>query len=136
MKWKIIWSYYAVKTSLTNLVWLLQEWGDPRKEEFYYYMKSYSPVDNVSIKWVISFIYVSLFSYVKFIFSLENQWCPVHCTIGIVGATCSVPGMVQVDCFNYWIVGCFLVQVKAQNYPEILITAGLNGELKSLLNIH
>ncbi|XP_027155752.1 uncharacterized protein LOC113756182, partial [Coffea eugenioides] len=26
---------------------LLQEWGDPRKEEFYFYMKSYSPVDNV-----------------------------------------------------------------------------------------
>ena len=25
-----------------------QEWGDPRKEEFYYYMKSYSLVDNVS----------------------------------------------------------------------------------------
>ncbi|KAJ0803420.1 putative oligopeptidase B [Helianthus annuus] len=23
------------------------EWGDPRKEEFYHYMKSYSPVDNV-----------------------------------------------------------------------------------------
>ncbi|MCI30883.1 prolyl oligopeptidase family protein, partial [Trifolium medium] len=23
------------------------EWGDPRKEEFYFYMKSYSPVDNV-----------------------------------------------------------------------------------------
>lgn len=28
---------------------LLQEWGDPRKEEFYFYMKSYSPVDNVRI---------------------------------------------------------------------------------------
>ena len=27
---------------------LVQEWGDPRKEEYYYYMKSYSPVDNVS----------------------------------------------------------------------------------------
>jgi oligopeptidase B len=26
----------------------LQEWGDPRKEEFYFYMKSYSPVDNVT----------------------------------------------------------------------------------------
>ncbi|GAB2275323.1 hypothetical protein Dimus_010088 [Dionaea muscipula] len=24
-----------------------EEWGDPRQEEFYYYMKSYSPVDNV-----------------------------------------------------------------------------------------
>ncbi|CAI9283201.1 unnamed protein product [Lactuca saligna] len=23
-----------------------EEWGDPRKEEFYFYMKSYSPVDN------------------------------------------------------------------------------------------
>uniref|UniRef100_A0A175YQ07 Prolyl endopeptidase n=1 Tax=Daucus carota subsp. sativus TaxID=79200 RepID=A0A175YQ07_DAUCS len=45
---------------LTTSEW--EEWGDPRKEEFYYYMKSYSPVDNV----------------------------------------------------------------KAQNYPEILITAGLN----------
>lgn len=27
---------------------IFQEWGDPRKEEYYYYMKSYSPVDNVS----------------------------------------------------------------------------------------
>ncbi|KAK3189203.1 hypothetical protein Dsin_028764 [Dipteronia sinensis] len=24
-----------------------EEWGDPRKKEFYFYMKSYSPVDNV-----------------------------------------------------------------------------------------
>ncbi|XP_026454291.1 uncharacterized protein LOC113355603 [Papaver somniferum] len=24
-----------------------EEWGDPRKEEFYHYMKSYSPVDNI-----------------------------------------------------------------------------------------
>ncbi|XP_059633296.1 uncharacterized protein LOC132276060 isoform X2 [Cornus florida] len=24
-----------------------EEWGDPRKEEFYFYMKSYSPVDNI-----------------------------------------------------------------------------------------
>ncbi|KAF3648838.1 Prolyl oligopeptidase family protein isoform 3 [Capsicum annuum] len=31
---------------LTTSEW--EEWGDPRKEEFYYYMKSYSPVDNVS----------------------------------------------------------------------------------------
>ncbi|KAJ8759292.1 hypothetical protein K2173_006812 [Erythroxylum novogranatense] len=45
---------------LTTSEW--EEWGDPRKEEFYFYMKSYSPVDNV----------------------------------------------------------------KAQNYPEILVTAGLN----------
>ncbi|PHU07843.1 hypothetical protein BC332_24332 [Capsicum chinense] len=30
---------------LTTSEW--EEWGDPRKEEFYYYMKSYSPVDNV-----------------------------------------------------------------------------------------
>jgi hypothetical protein len=29
-------------------VLLVQEWGDPRKEEYYYYMKTYSPVDNVS----------------------------------------------------------------------------------------
>ncbi|KAK8923401.1 hypothetical protein KSP39_PZI019820 [Platanthera zijinensis] len=27
----------------------LKELGDPRKEEYYYYIKSYSPVDNVSI---------------------------------------------------------------------------------------
>ncbi|KAK0572958.1 hypothetical protein LWI29_001005 [Acer saccharum] len=31
---------------LTTSEW--EEWGDPRKEEFYFYMKSYSPVDNVS----------------------------------------------------------------------------------------
>ncbi|GAY47517.1 hypothetical protein CUMW_105030 [Citrus unshiu] len=30
---------------LTTAEW--EEWGDPRKEEFYFYMKSYSPVDNV-----------------------------------------------------------------------------------------
>ncbi|XP_047091031.1 protease 2-like [Lolium rigidum] len=30
---------------LTTAEW--EEWGDPRKEEYYYYMKSYSPVDNV-----------------------------------------------------------------------------------------
>ncbi|CAI9259887.1 unnamed protein product [Lactuca saligna] len=29
---------------LTIAEW--EEWGDPRKEEFYFYMKSYSPVDN------------------------------------------------------------------------------------------
>ncbi|XP_073131886.1 uncharacterized protein [Henckelia pumila] len=45
------------------------EWGDPRKEEFYFYMKSYSPVDNV----------------------------------------------------------------KAQNYPAILLTAGLNGKSRQCL---
>ncbi|CAL1360734.1 unnamed protein product [Linum trigynum] len=31
---------------LTTAEW--EEWGDPRKEEFYHYMKSYSPVDNVA----------------------------------------------------------------------------------------
>ncbi|XP_057526456.1 uncharacterized protein LOC130805689 isoform X1 [Amaranthus tricolor] len=30
---------------LTTAEW--EEWGDPREEEFYFYMKSYSPVDNV-----------------------------------------------------------------------------------------
>nr|GMD71181.1 oligopeptidase B [Ipomoea batatas] len=30
---------------LTTSEW--EEWGDPRKEEYYFYMKSYSPVDNV-----------------------------------------------------------------------------------------
>ncbi|KAG0458622.1 hypothetical protein HPP92_021750 [Vanilla planifolia] len=30
---------------LTTSEW--EEWGDPRIEEYYYYMKSYSPVDNV-----------------------------------------------------------------------------------------
>ncbi|KAJ4974395.1 hypothetical protein NE237_007569 [Protea cynaroides] len=30
---------------LTTSEW--EEWGDPRKEEYYYYMKSYSPVDNI-----------------------------------------------------------------------------------------
>lgn len=31
---------------LTTSEW--EEWGDPRQEEFYFYMKSYSPVDNVT----------------------------------------------------------------------------------------
>ncbi|KAG6520120.1 protease 2-like [Zingiber officinale] len=30
---------------LTTSEW--EEWGDPRREEFYFYMKSYSPVDNI-----------------------------------------------------------------------------------------
>ncbi|XP_022763876.1 uncharacterized protein LOC111309190 [Durio zibethinus] len=30
---------------LTTSEW--EEWGDPRKEEFYFYLKSYSPVDNL-----------------------------------------------------------------------------------------
>ncbi|KAJ6367364.1 hypothetical protein OIU77_003676 [Salix suchowensis] len=30
---------------LTTSEW--EEWGDPRKEEFYHYMKAYSPVDNI-----------------------------------------------------------------------------------------
>ncbi|XP_010246770.1 PREDICTED: uncharacterized protein LOC104589978 [Nelumbo nucifera] len=30
---------------LTTSEW--EEWGDPRKEEYYFYMKSYSPVDNI-----------------------------------------------------------------------------------------
>ncbi|CAA6655717.1 unnamed protein product [Spirodela intermedia] len=30
---------------LTTSEW--EEWGDPRKEDFYFYMKSYSPVDNI-----------------------------------------------------------------------------------------
>lgn len=34
---------------IADLLLLLQEWGDPREEEFYFYIKSYSPVDNVSI---------------------------------------------------------------------------------------
>ncbi|GEL76708.1 S9 family peptidase [Tenuibacillus multivorans] len=33
---------------LTTLEW--DEWGDPRKREDYYYMKSYSPYDNVEAK--------------------------------------------------------------------------------------
>ncbi|TXG57418.1 hypothetical protein EZV62_018731 [Acer yangbiense] len=32
---------------LTTSEW--EEWGDPRKEEFYFYMKSYSPVDNFDL---------------------------------------------------------------------------------------
>ncbi|PIM97653.1 Oligopeptidase B [Handroanthus impetiginosus] len=32
--------------TLASYLW--QEWGDPRKEEFYFYMKSYSPVDNIT----------------------------------------------------------------------------------------
>ncbi|KAG6780321.1 hypothetical protein POTOM_013175 [Populus tomentosa] len=33
---------------LTTSEW--EEWGDPRKEVFSHCMKSYSPVDNVSIQ--------------------------------------------------------------------------------------
>jgi oligopeptidase B len=31
---------------LTTNEW--EEWGDPRTPEYYHYMKSYSPVDNVA----------------------------------------------------------------------------------------
>jgi oligopeptidase B len=31
---------------LTTNEW--EEWGDPRRPEYYHYMKSYSPVDNVA----------------------------------------------------------------------------------------
>lgn len=40
-----LWPFLIINSCLLSLV---QEWGDPRKEEYYYYMKSYSPVDNVS----------------------------------------------------------------------------------------
>lgn len=40
--------------SILVLLSLVQEWGDPRKEEYYYYMKSYSPVDNVSADLYVS----------------------------------------------------------------------------------
>ncbi|KAK2990358.1 hypothetical protein RJ640_000811, partial [Escallonia rubra] len=33
---------------LTTSEW--EEWGDPRKEEYYFYMKSYSPVDNIAAR--------------------------------------------------------------------------------------
>ena len=28
-------------------LWLMQEWGNPNELQYYEYMKSYSPVDNV-----------------------------------------------------------------------------------------
>jgi hypothetical protein len=49
--------HYVIRTELVFLLvycfsflffLFVQEWGDPRKIEYYYYMKSYSPVDNVS----------------------------------------------------------------------------------------
>ncbi|KAK2995294.1 hypothetical protein RJ640_013503, partial [Escallonia rubra] len=33
---------------LTTSEW--EEWGDPRKDEYYFYMKSYSPVDNIAAR--------------------------------------------------------------------------------------
>lgn len=30
---------------LTTVEW--EEWGNPQEEEYYHYMKSYSPIDNV-----------------------------------------------------------------------------------------
>ncbi|KAI3474334.1 hypothetical protein Pfo_029157 [Paulownia fortunei] len=38
------------------LLLLLQEWGDPRKEEFYFYMKSYSPVETLQHKSIQLFL--------------------------------------------------------------------------------
>ncbi len=31
----------------SSILLLLDRWGNPNDEEFYHYMKSYSPVDNV-----------------------------------------------------------------------------------------
>ncbi|KAL0000284.1 hypothetical protein SO802_019886 [Lithocarpus litseifolius] len=39
---------------LTTSEW--EEWGDPRKEEFYFYIKSYSPVDNVKAQIILIFL--------------------------------------------------------------------------------
>lgn len=76
---------------------LLQEWGDPRKEEYYFYMKSYSPVDNVSRNFM---------NHNAFYFTL---------------------GMGNIlDLISF----CTSLQIAAQNYPAILITAGLNGKSK------
>ena len=62
-----------VRCCLDDYFCLLQEWGDPRKEEFYFYMKSYSPVDNVSsfnlmTFFSFSFIFYFLFLFLFFIF--------------------------------------------------------------------
>ncbi|KAL4581630.1 hypothetical protein LXL04_006154 [Taraxacum kok-saghyz] len=35
------------KAAVAGVSFVDVEWGDPRKEEYYCYMKSYSPVDNV-----------------------------------------------------------------------------------------
>ncbi len=38
---------------LTIIEW--EEWGNPKDPEFYHYMKSYSPVDNVKRqRWVLA----------------------------------------------------------------------------------
>ena len=51
MFWKLKAGCYdniSMFLSQCEVLALLQEWGDPQKEEFYFYMKSYSAVDNVS----------------------------------------------------------------------------------------
>ncbi|RZB89644.1 Protease 2 isoform B [Glycine soja] len=52
---------------LTTSEW--EEWDDPRKEEFYFYMKSYSPVDNVRTLWLLCLMPCILSLAIIFLFS-------------------------------------------------------------------
>jgi oligopeptidase B len=35
----------AIMTLMCSLQW--EEWGNPNQEDYYHYMKSYAPVDNI-----------------------------------------------------------------------------------------
>ncbi|KAK1556713.1 hypothetical protein Q3G72_010628 [Acer saccharum] len=95
---------------LTTSEW--EEWGDPRKEEFYFYMKSYYPVDNVST----TYQYHGINREAMFCFALADPvlvWCLIH--------------VLNLSHFSKSLTYCLsLTQVKAQNYPNIFVTAGLN----------
>jgi protease II len=69
---------------LTTNEW--EEWGDPRRPEYYYYMKSYSPVDNVAAqRWEV--VAISRLKY--FQRSCLGDHMLVACVPRHAGSTCS-----------------------------------------------
>ena len=61
-----------------STIMFLQEWGDPRREEFYHYMKSYSPVDNVRTIKIFHFLSLNVNHLVSFYNHLK--YVPVFCS--------------------------------------------------------
>ncbi|KAL5993377.1 hypothetical protein ACLOJK_014301 [Asimina triloba] len=87
----------------------VQEWGDPRKEEFYFYMKSYSPVDNGDC----------------IIFEIAPTELYVDPPMILVIIETTLMALI-VHWGHMLCVNSRGINIKAQNYPDILVTAGLN----------
>ena len=81
----------------------MQEWGNPTKEEYYYYMKSYSPQDNV-----------------------RNQRSALI-ILHELPVTFSESFYVSISSFSLSSVS-WIIQIQARDYPNVLVTGGLHGE--------